>query len=104
MRYSRHMHQDATIFRRTGSDAFGGSTFANGKNIKSRWQDSNEQFKDAQGKEFIAKSVVYLAVAITQGDMLALGKDATQDDAHEVKAVYETRNLRNEITLTKAIL
>lgn len=103
-RYARHMHQTATYWPPLGNDGFK-QTYGEPVPIKCRWQDDNERYKDSDGEEFVAKSVVYTDASIELKGVLALGEHtAIPDNQGEIRAIYRTQNLRNTIQLTKAIL
>lgn len=103
-RYDRHMHQKATYWAYAGNDGFG-PTYAPPVVIKCRWQNSNEVYRDSDGKEFVAKSVVYTNAEIAKNGVLALGEHTEMpSNTGEIRHVYVTQNLRNTITLTKAVM
>lgn len=101
--YTRNMHQDATLFKRTGVDRYGQPSFES-ENIKCRWQDVAERFLNAAGEEFVSRSIIYPAVKVDIGDRLALGKDAELGDAKEVKYSGSSPSLRGSKVLYKAAI
>lgn len=104
-RYSRYMTQEATYWPPGSNDGFGGVEQGDPEPIKCRWQSSNALFRDADGQEFTASSVVYLAHDVEIKGMLALGNhESVPDEAREIRTVHRTLTMDGRITLTKVAL
>lgn len=102
--YGRNMHQAATLFRRTGLNAYGEPSFDAGTPIKCRWQVVHELSLDAQGEEFVSQAIVYPSVQVVVGDRLAKGAAAVLADAKEVRAANESPRLDGRMVIFKAVL
>lgn len=105
MRYNRHFTQQATYWPPGSPDGFGGISYGTPVEIMCRWQSDNALYRDAEGQEFTASSVVYLSEGIEVKGQLAKGHHSTMPDgAREIRNIYETVTLDGRMTLTKAIL
>lgn len=107
--YSQLKHT-ITYWRVTGSDGYGGYTFATPITIKARWEDSQEKFISTDGEESVSRAVVFIDRSVTVGDYLAEGDFTTTDNPDDVSGAFPVRafsritNLRNTQTLRTAFL
>lgn len=105
--YSRNMPDTCTYWSPGTNDGLGGITWGSPVHIECRWQDSNELFKDDQGREFVAKAVIYIASADVEVEgKLALGHHAGNPSSgvQDIKVVYKTKTLDGRMMLVKAVL
>lgn len=114
MDISRNLRHDVTHWRVTGSDGFGGSTFATPVLLKGRWEDKVEQFRNSLNEEVVSHSIVYLLTDVETGDYLALGDHSDTTDplilnssgtiARTVEQQHRSTDLRNLVALRKVFL
>jgi|SRR5699024_124458 len=105
--YSRNMPDTCTYWSPGTNDGLGGITWGSPVHIECRWQDSNELYKDAEGREFVAAAVVYLASADVEVEgKLALGEITGSPSAktRDIKVIYKTKTLDGRMMLVKAVL
>jgi hypothetical protein len=114
-RISHNLHQDVTHWSVTGSDGFGGFTFAAPVLLAGRWQEAHELFLTPNNEEVLSNAIVYLENDVDVGDFLALGDYANPlvgptltppevDGAYRIRQRNKTTDLRNLIALRKAFL
>ena len=120
MNITRKLNQTLTRWRRVGVDAYGNASFAAPVVLPCRWEGRTELFVDFNGREIRSQAVVYTAVALAEGDYVALGNKGTSTttstttsggsafdptrDAYEVKSVESMPNLRGTQFVYKAWL
>jgi hypothetical protein len=71
------MKDTVTHWSVTGTDGFGGFTFAAPTLLSGRWEEKAELFKDLDNEEHVSKAIVYVSEAVEIGDYLALGDHVT---------------------------
>ena len=70
---SRMRKQDAIYWARVGYDVNGQPTYDSPVGIECRWEDTAEEFIDAQGTRCVSRAVVYVDREVTIGGVLMLG-------------------------------
>lgn len=104
--YTRNMTQTATYWSPSGTDTFGQTTYAAPTQIKCRWQNKRELFRDADGNEVTSTAVVYpdqelaLRGKLQQGTVT--GSPTTA--AREIRQVGDSPDLSGQKTLNKVWL
>ena len=93
---ANQLKQTAVHWGNPSSDGFGGRTFDDAVELDVRWQDRQELFVDAQGREQTSRAVVYVATDLSVGGYLYLGELADLSSAEEgdpltVATAYEIR-------------
>ncbi len=106
---SRLLKDTITHWAKSGINGFNESTFGTPTTLTGRWQDKNELFINALGKETMSTAVIYLPSDVSAGDYLYLGTSivADPDDvtgAFEVVKVGKTSNVRNTEALVRVWL
>ena len=114
MNITRNLKHDITHWRVTGSDGFGGSTFAAPVLLKGRWEDKVEQYRNRLNEEVVSHTIVYLLTDVETEDYLALGDYTTTADpstlnssatvARTVEQQHRSTDLRNLVALRKVFL
>lgn len=107
--YTRHMHQTITYWSPDGIDAFGGRTFGAPLEIKGRWQDKADLFRDSDGREVVSSAVVYVDQDVELRGYLYLGSSSasnpqTVDGAREIRNIGRSPDLGATQTLHKVWL
>jgi len=98
---SRNLNQQVTYWAMTGSDGYGGFTFAAPALLPARWEDKAELFQNDNNEEQVSKAVIYTEVDIETGDYLILGDyvgSATPlglSKAYRVCQKFRSTDLRN---------
>lgn len=82
---ARMRRQNAVYWPLTGVNEFGVNTFGNPAQILVRWEDSNEEFLDAEGTVQMSRSLVYIGLDVIVGGMLMLGVIADITDEVNIK-------------------
>ncbi len=107
----RHMRDTATWWRRRPGeyDREGRPQFDAPVQIACRWEDRSELFRDDQGNEVTARSVVYPDRSLSNGDYLKKGEDTTASPldaagAAQIRGYSEINNLFGTNTARKARL
>ena len=93
---ANQLKQTAVYWGNPSSDGYGGRTFDDAVEMDVRWQDRQELFVDAQGREQTSRAVVYVATDLIIGGYLYLGEltdlsSAEEGDPLAVAAAYEIR-------------
>ncbi|MCK4858882.1 MAG: hypothetical protein KAT58_12990 [candidate division Zixibacteria bacterium] len=93
---ANQLKQTAVYWGNPQSDGYGGRTFDDAVELDVRWQDRQELFVDAQGREQISRAVAYVATDLDIGGYLYLGELADLSSAEEgdplsVSTAYEIR-------------
>ena len=93
---TNQLKQTAVYWGNPQSDGYGGRDFDDAVEISVRWQDRQELFIDAQGREQTSRAVVYVATDLSIGGYLYLGELADLSSAEEgdplsVSTAYEIR-------------
>lgn len=94
--------QDAVYWPLTGFDAYGKPTYGEAQEIKVRWEDTQEEFVDAQGTKQVSRAKVYVGEDMAPGSMLILGvlsstldeDDPRASGALEVKSFAKLPNMK----------
>lgn len=111
--FTQHLHHDVTHWPVTGSNGYGGFTFDTGVEIKGRWEEKAELFRDNNNEEQVSHAIVYLNTDVDVGDYLAQGKhkaiaDPTTltdaDRAYRALQRHKTTDLRSVTCLRKVFL
>jgi hypothetical protein len=108
--YAQHLNQELTHWAVSGSDGFGGFTYAAPIVLEGRWEDKNELFISFDQEQVVSRAIVYLDADIDDGDFLALDDQTatadpgTLDTAFRVRMTGSVVDLRNTQTLYKAWL
>jgi len=87
-----YSNQTATLYRRTGQDAYGRPMYDAGTPVKMRWEGRIKLIRDRTGKEVVSESRVFLREAIAAGD-----KFTYNDRDYIVLAVTEAVGLDGQI-------
>lgn len=92
------LKQVAVYWGDPSSDGYGGRTFDDPVEINVRWQDRQELFVDAQGREQTSRAVVYVATDLNIGGYLYLGaladlSSAEEGDPLSISTAYEIRSI-----------
>ena len=93
---ANQLKQTAVYWGNPSSDGYGGRTFDDAVEMSVRWQDRQELFVDAQGREQTSRAVVYVATDLIVGGYLYLVELADISSAEEgdplaVATAYEIR-------------
>ena len=99
--YARNLNQFATLYARTGVNSYGEPSYGAGTTIRCRWQDVAQNLIDAQGQDFVSRSVIYVGAQAKAGDRIAYGSGASFADAHEIKVVNTSPSLDARESLIK---
>jgi len=100
---TRMLRQTAVYWAPSGSDAYGRTTFADPVELSCRWEDTAEEFIDAQGERQVSKAKVYVGEDIEPGGYIMLGDldDVDEDanprevsDAWAIRSFAKTPNLK----------
>lgn len=95
---TKNLRQVAVYWGNPSSDGYGGRTFDDAVEMSVRWQDRQELFVDAQGREQTSRAVVYVATDLIIGGYLYLGElidlsSAEEGDPLAVATAYEIRSV-----------
>lgn len=99
-----------TLWRRSGTDGFGGDVVESPILIAARWEDRNELGGDPENRDILIRSVVYSKAVIDEGDWLAQGdhRNFSKPDevtgASIVRRVVRSRSVDGLVELYKAEL
>lgn len=85
----------ATLYKRTGYNAYGEPEFAAGEEILCRWREVAEVLLDASGSQFVSKAILHPAQPLEVGDFIAQGGGSI-DAAHEIRFSTVTESLGGE--------
>ncbi len=108
--FHRNLRQTATYWAPTNMrDAYGKITYAAPVQLRVRWEDRVELFRDKHGNDTHCKSKVYLSEKLHIDGYLLLGTSTAADPqtealAFEIQMLSVTPDLRNLISLTVAYL
>lgn len=107
--YTRNMRQTATYWAPGGNDGFGGVSFSAPVQVRCRWQDKAELFRDSQARELTSSAVVYPVHPLERQGYLYLGTSIEVvpmdvSGAKEIRQIGSSPNLRNTSTLNKVWL
>jgi hypothetical protein len=108
MSYLKALKQDVTYWAPTSENEFGAKAFTRSQ-LKARWEDKSELFRDKNGQEVVSKSRVFLAQGVNINGYLFLGVSNASDPrtvsgAHEIRQTKTSPDLRNMKSLYVAIL
>ena len=107
--YTRNMEQDATYWPPGDADGFGGVSYGSPVEIKCRWQDKAELFRDAEGQELTSSAVAYVDRPLEVKGYLFEGTSAVADPlsvdgAREVRQLGKSPSLKGSRVLHKVWL
>lgn len=88
-----YMTQTATYWGAPTIDRYGDYSYPAPVQIACRWEDNNEKVTDADGNEFVSRSVVYPEQDLARGGWLYLGT-SVEADPHDQEGAYEVRQVR----------
>lgn len=105
---TRMMRQDATYWAPPSRDGLGNKTFPAPVPLKVRWQQKRELITDGQGRQQVARAVVYVSQPVEVEGYLYLGEseasDPREQGAWEIRQTGASPNLRATEVLNKAWL
>jgi hypothetical protein len=115
MNLRRLLRQTAVYWASPVSDGYGGHSYADPVEVPCRWEPSSKRFSTAQGEEFVASAVVWVAEDLEVGGLLFLGSLSDLTGAQEsnpqpvasalaVRAFEQTPDVRGAIAVRRAIL
>jgi len=95
-----HTYEAITWWQVTGSNGYGGFTFAAPVVIEGRWEDKQVRFMSHEGEELTSVALAYIDTDVSSGDFLARGdesgnalpEDATE--AHRIEKYDKVPDLR----------
>lgn len=105
-----NLPQTATYWAPGNYDEYGKiSSFTAPVQLDCRWQTVAKMYRDSQGVDRISDSIVYFDQDIEREGWLYLGTSAVAnprdvEEAHEIRQVDKSPNLRNTQVLYKAYL
>lgn len=110
--YTDDMPHTATYWAPAGGvDRYGRATLAAPVTIICRWQGKRELIRDAQGRQAVSSSVVYVGAGVEAGGWMSQDDYTAVPDprgvvsiAHEIMAVGSSADLDDEEELIKAWL
>lgn len=84
---SRHMKDTIVYWPKPSYDGFHAATYDSGYpvEIKGRWEDKEELFKDATGNEARSQAIVYTDVAVELGGFLFRGLETNLDSSQDAQ-------------------
>lgn len=87
---ARGYTQTATYWSTPTSDGLGGNTWSAPVNVKVRWEQRKEQFKNTSGDTIVSNAVVWLLQDVDILGYLLLGQSSAADpttvkDAYQIK-------------------
>lgn len=77
--FTRMFKQKATYWAPLGIDIFGDLSFNTPITLTVKWEDKNELFLGADGRESVSASIVYLPSDVIRGGYLFLGTSIATD-------------------------
>jgi hypothetical protein len=105
--YTRHMREQITYWPPAGNDGFGGRVYGAPESRLCRWQDDAVLFRDAQGREVVSESIVYVNSPVVEMGKLYRGISVSgvpEATAKEIRQVGDSPNLTQSLSLTKVYL
>ena len=108
---ARNLLDTVTLWVSTGTDDYGGYTFAAPITICGRWEQVREKFVDESGDETVSLAAVHVDRDVTVEDWIALGDftstfDPTtlEGDAYRIRNYSSITNLRRSQVNRKIFL
>lgn len=105
--YTDDFIHDLTYWPPGENTGFGKVSLGDPVALTGRWQDRQDLFRDAEGREVVSEAVVYVSMLLENGGWLYLGTSMEIEPpaaAREVRAVQSSPDLEDEDTLYKAML
>lgn len=105
--YTESMEQCATYWPRGANDGFGRNKPGKPVPLMCRWQDGQQLFRDAEGREAVSDAVVYTSCEVKLGGWLYLGESdalAPPKGAKEIRQAGASPSLEADEVLYKAYL
>ncbi len=107
--YAHNMPQTATYWAPGATDEFGAVAFGAGVPVACRWQDDAQMMRDAEGREFISRAIIYCDHAAARQGFIALGDFVGSDPralegAHQIRQVMLSPSLDGAVQLCKVIV
>lgn len=84
------MKQTATYWPPGTPDGSGAYSFSSPSSISCRWENKQDRFTDAQGRQLISAAIVYPDQLLQNQGWLYLGT-STESDPHDVSGAYEIK-------------
>ena len=97
---NRMCKQTAVYWGNPVADGYGGFTFDSPREVKCRWEDKKQLIMDNQGKEIVARSIVYVLEDLDEQGYLFWGKlsdaaatdgDGYPDEPRKIAKAYEIK-------------
>jgi len=88
-------------------NGLGGMSYALPVQLRGRWEDKNELFRNVAGEEAVSDAIVYLSQDAAIGDWIFRGAsvDATPPSgAREIRQFFKSPDLRRLSSIRKAVL
>ncbi len=106
MSFARHLNQDVTHWPVTGTNGYGGFTFAVPVLLQGRWEEKQELFINQDAEEVLSQAICYLDTDISPGDFVALGNqideaDPTSISGFRVRGYGKSTDLKALVALRK---
>jgi len=83
--FARHLNQDVTHWSVSGTDGYGGFTFATPTLLQGRWEEKQELFINQDAEEVLSNAICYLNTDVVAGDYVALGDETAEADPTAVE-------------------
>lgn len=101
---TKNLLQTVVFWGTPSADGYGGFTYADPVELNARWEDRQELFINAQGREELSRAIVYVDADVEAGGYLYLGELDDFDSsapvptenasAYMIKAFQKIPNLR----------
>lgn len=108
--HTRNLREDVTHWPISGSDGYGGFTFATPIKLKGRWEEKAVLFLSANNEEQVSEAVVYIDADVVAGDYLGRGDltatadPTTIDGPYRIRQRMKVTDLRNLTAIRTAFL
>jgi hypothetical protein len=89
--------QTAVLWTYSGSDGYGGSSFAAPVEISCRWEDYDQTMEDDNSVEFVSQATLLVTQDVKMNDFLYLGTltgIASNPDPMSIDGAYKVRSFR----------
>lgn len=98
------LNQDGLYWPPGAPDGYGNVAVGDPAEVKLRWQDSVQQFRDRSGEIALSEAVAYIDQRVEVGGKLKLGTDVIPSEGKTVRAVMISPSVDAETELVKAML
>lgn len=104
--YSDDMPHECTVWPKEDFDKFGHVIYGQPEVLQCRWQDTAQLFLDADGREFVSASVVYVNGLPKVGDAITFGSSSSSEplNSHRVRSVQQSPDLDEDLVLVKVVI